>query len=301
MVEVPGIEPRWEFPAFVARGTHPGPTLVITAGYHAGEYASIAAVTRFGHELDPTRLRGTVVGVPLVNTPGFFERTEYLNPRDGRNMNRVFPGTGGLDSSEQVAAFLMAELLTSADAYVDTHGGDRIEALSSYALWPYTGHPATDAMSERLALAYGLDNVLKGDPVAGKGRAWATVSVLGIPTLLAEAGTQGRLDPPAEERHGFGLMQLLRALEMVDETPVAVTPARQLSRLAWVEADRAATFHPAVALGDTVKQDQVVGELRDLLGTTLRTLIAPEAGVVLCLASSLAIRPGDHLLGVGVG
>jgi hypothetical protein len=245
-------------------------------------------------------LCGTVVGVHVVNTPGFFERTEYVNPRDQRNMNRVFPGTGGLASSEKVAAFLMAELLTGADAYVDTHGGDRIEALSSYALWPYTGHAETDAVSERLALAYGLDNVLKGDPVAGKGRAWATVSVLGIPTLLAEAGTQGRLDLPAEDRHGFGLMQVLRALGMVDETPVEVTPARRLTRLAWLEADCSATFHPAVALADTVHEGQVVGELRDLLGTTLRTLFAPEAGVVVCLASSLAIRPGDHLLGVGV-
>jgi predicted deacylase len=297
-VVVPGLEPRWELPVFVARGRHPGPTLAITAGFHAGEAASIAAVMRFGRELDPTQMRGTVVGVHVVNTPGFFERTEYVNPRDLRNVNRVFPGSAGVDPSEPVAAFLMSEMLACAEAYVDTHGGDRIEALSSYALWPGTGIAAVDEVSERLALVYGLDNVLKGDPVAAKGRAWATVSTLGIPTVLAEAGSQGFLDVPAVARHCLGLNQVLRALGMVDRAPVQVAPARRLSALVWLDADCPAAFHPSVALGASVTAGQNVGDLCDLLGATLRTLFSPATGVVLCLARSLAIRPGDHILGV---
>lgn len=299
-VVVPGLEPRWELPAFVARGRHPGPTLAVTAGFHAGESASIAAVMRFGRELDPIHMRGTVVGVHVVNTPGFFERTEYVNPRDQRNVNRVFPGIAGGGQSERVAAFLMSEMLSGADAYVDTHGGDRIEALSSYALWPSTGVAAVDEISERLALAYGLDNVLKGDPAAARGRAWATVSNLGVPTVLAEAGTQGSLDLPAVARHCLGLHQVLRALGMVDQAPAKVAPARRLSELVWLEADRPAAFHPSVTLGATVAAGDAVGELRDLLGAPLRALFSPAGGVVLCLASSLAIRPGDHILGVGV-
>ena len=90
-VSVPGVAPPSELPAVVCRGRVSGPTLAVTAGIHAAEYPGIAAAARLAREVDPAQLRGTLIIIPLVNSPGFYERSIYTNPRDGKNINRTFP------------------------------------------------------------------------------------------------------------------------------------------------------------------------------------------------------------------
>ena len=43
---------------FLINGDQPGPTLVVTGGVHAAEYASIAAALDFGQSLQPMGLAG---------------------------------------------------------------------------------------------------------------------------------------------------------------------------------------------------------------------------------------------------
>jgi len=74
-VRVPGVEPPWEMPAFVIRGRQPGPTLAVTAGIHAAEYPGIASATRLAREVDPAALRGTLIVVSPVNSPGYLPAT----------------------------------------------------------------------------------------------------------------------------------------------------------------------------------------------------------------------------------
>ena len=42
--------------------------------------------------LDPSELRGRITAVPVVNMPTFRERTAFVSPQDGKNLNRCFPG-----------------------------------------------------------------------------------------------------------------------------------------------------------------------------------------------------------------
>ena len=136
MVAVPGIEPAWEMPSVVVRGQHDGPTLVVTGGMHAAEYVSIEAVTRLSRWPDPAELHGTLIAVLIVNMPGFFEHSIYVNPVDGKDFGGLFPGNPSGTASERVVDFLMTELIDGADAYVDAHCGDMIEALVPFTLWP---------------------------------------------------------------------------------------------------------------------------------------------------------------------
>ena len=118
-------------PCHVLQGTAAGPTLLVTAGIHGAEYASIAAAQRLA-ALDPTTLSGRLVVVPIVNTSAYFARSIYLNPLDGKNLNRVFPGRADGSASERLAFWLVRELMTGADASLDLHGGDLIEALREH-------------------------------------------------------------------------------------------------------------------------------------------------------------------------
>jgi hypothetical protein len=299
-LQVPGITPAWEVPAVVIRGAQPGPTMAITSGMHAAEYVPIEAVTRLTRWLDPAHLRGTVLAVLLVNTPGFFERSIYVNPRDGRNLNRSFPGNPEGDPAERVAAFLLQELITGADGYVDAHCGDLVEALSPFTLWTRAGDAAVAAQSKAMAAAYGFEHTLGVDPDSVPGAAYASAALRGVPAIIAEIGQQGICDEPSVERHLRGLQNVLAQRGMIDPIGPAPAPPEEMDQMVWMRTDISAVYHPSVKVGDRIVQDQPIGELRDIFGDVVRELHAAAGGVVIFIVTSLAVKAGDPLIGVGV-
>src|SRR5215211_6007784 len=73
---------RYQWPFFSLAGRQDGPTFLVTAGIHAAEYTGVEAAIRLGQQLDPAEVNGTVVIIPLLNRPGFYERSIYVNPED---------------------------------------------------------------------------------------------------------------------------------------------------------------------------------------------------------------------------
>src|SRR6476646_3686962 len=94
----------YRLPMWLVNGAHDGPALAVTAGVHPAEYASIAAALQFGQTIDPAKVRGRIVVVPVMNLPAFTARSIYVCPLDGKNLNRVFPGDEKGTASQQIAA-----------------------------------------------------------------------------------------------------------------------------------------------------------------------------------------------------
>ncbi|MGH7640630.1 MAG: succinylglutamate desuccinylase/aspartoacylase family protein [Candidatus Dormibacteria bacterium] len=300
LVSVPGVDPPWELPLVVIRGREPGPTWAITSGVHAAEYVPIAAVTEFTRSLDPTSLRGTVIAVLIVNYPGFFERSIYVNPRDGKNINRVFPGDPQGSASERVAAFISNEVISGSDAYLDAHCGDLIEALSPFVLWDRTGDESVDRRSEAMARAFGLEHVMSVAPATIGGTSSGSASARGIPAITAEAGQQGICDPKVVERYVLGLRRLGAHLGLLDAPKGEVPPAQELIEFDWLRSQVTGVWRPSVLAGERVQKGQVVGVLRDLFGEELTQAHAGATGPVIFCVTSLPVRPGDPLVGIGV-
>jgi predicted deacylase len=271
----------------------------VTAGIHATEYPGIAAAIQTGRTLDPETLRGTLIVVSPVNTPGFHERTMYTNPRDGKNINRVFPGRADGAPSERLAHYLMEELFTGADAYLDLHGGDMIESLIPFSVYQLTGNEAVDGTSAELAEALDLDYILAVPSGALQGSSYAAAASRGIPALIAEAGQQGIYDSAAVARHVRGLSNVMIRLGMTAGTEQRYGIPKRLARFAWLYAGAQGLFYPSVAVGDLVSAGQVVGEVRDFFGEILQTLHADVSGPVLFLVTALAVSTGNPLMGVG--
>src|SRR5881394_3373817 len=79
LVRLPGNaltdEPR---PVISVTGANPGPVLFVNAGVHGGEYPAIEAVIRLGKTLDPKKISGTVILMPVLNLPAFRTRTPFV-------------------------------------------------------------------------------------------------------------------------------------------------------------------------------------------------------------------------------
>jgi predicted deacylase len=283
-----------ELPIVVLHGARSGPRVAVTAGIHGAEYVSIAALRQLAMDLDPARVRGSLVAVLTANPAAFAARAIYVNPMDGTNLNRVFPGKADGSPTERLARWITDHVIAGSDVFVDMHCGDMNEALVSFTGIEETGDADVDARSRSLADAYGLRYLLIGP---SPGTTTTAAASLGIPAVLAEVGGQGRWPTEDVALHAAGFRRLLRAAGLIEEAPEAPRHETEVLRTeAWMRATTTGYWHPAVVVGARVAKGTAVGEVRDAFGGVLEQAVAPLDGVVIFLVTSLAMNEGDPLL-----
>src|SRR5256885_3088511 len=232
---------RWPFIAI--SGTWEGPTVLITAGIHAAEYTGIEAAIRLGRTLDPSEIRGTVLIIPVLNRPGFYERSIYVNPEDNDNLNRLFPGKADGTWGERFAHRLLTEIVTKCDNAIDLHAGDLIQDLVPFVIYRETGDAARDATIVRMANAYGAAWAVKSAPTGERpGSLYAVAALSGVAAILAESGGRGLLIEEDVERHVRGVTNILKALGLLSGAVESKAPTIVKS-FDWVRSPVAGMFH----------------------------------------------------------
>jgi predicted deacylase len=140
-IQVPaGVDAALDIPVIVINGVKPGPTLALLAGAHGTEYASIIALMKLAEASDPAAVSGTVIVVPLLNVASFLQKVPHLNPVDGKNMNRLYPGKPDGTQTERALWAITKQVLEKCDYLIDFHGGDLDENMRRYSYWPDTGN-----------------------------------------------------------------------------------------------------------------------------------------------------------------
>lgn len=280
-----------EIPFGIVEGARPGPCLLVTAGVHGSEYCSIEAALRLMRRRSDD-LAGTILVLPILNMTAFRQRAIYVMPEDGRNLNRMFPGRADGSFSERVAHWLVGTVYPKADAYLDLHGGDLSEALLPFSLFPSGSEASRD-----LATAFGL-------PIAvSAGAGGYTINAagrLGIPSIIAEVSGNGLWDEQGVDEMSAGIERVLHHLGMTDgPRPPAPREATRIVTMTVPSASVEGLWYPARDLGEVVRKDEPLGEIRDVFGKVLERIPARQDGHVLYRLSSLAVNKGEALIGIG--
>lgn len=315
LIKLPGAalakdEPR---PVISISGAKPGPTLFVNAGVHGGEYPAIEAVIRLSRTLDPKKISGTVILMPVLSLPSFRTRTPFVCPIDGVNPNRVFPGDPAGTYSEQMTHALINEFVVHADAYIDLHGGDIPEALVPFVICR-AGTDAVSKKSKEIAMAFDLPYVLTvSKPVqpAKGSSSYAAAAEKGIPSILAEAGGVGQMQAEAVELLVNGVKRVMRQLNMLPAGSMERVAGRKkqsgkgkavrvLTKFEWLYTKNAGMWYPKVAAGDRVKKGKEIGHVGDLFGDVLEKIISPVDGVVLFLTINPSVLEKGLLMGIGL-
>lgn len=299
-----GSDAALNIPVALIHGARPGPVLSIVAGSHGTEYASIIAVERLIAEIDPAAVSGTVILVPLINVPSFEQKVVHLNPIDGKNMNRMYPGKMDGTQTDRASYMITKQVVEPSDHLIDMHGGDLDESLRQYSYWTKTGRAAQDAVSKEMALAFGLDHIVIStdrptDPNDSR-YLENTATTRGKPSITVEAGHAGTVEPEDVEALVRGSLNVMRQLKMLAGSAAKMQSAVWIGKLVSVTGEQSGIFYPLVSRGTYVSAGMKVGYVTDYVGKTIQEARAPEGGVVLFINAVPTMTKGGNIASIGV-
>src|SRR5262249_44322018 len=147
----------------------------------------------------PAELKGTLIGVPIVNLAAFRRSSRYLPDR--RDLNRFFPGNARGSSAARLARRLFEGVLRHCDSVVDVHSG----SFHRPNLPQVRGDFKKPAVLE-LAKAFGSPVAIHNEGRAGTLR--RSLTDIGIPAIAYEAGEPMRFQEDAIDRGVRGVRQL---------------------------------------------------------------------------------------------
>lgn len=289
-----------QIPLVIVNGARPGPTLCLTGGVHAAEYPAIDAVLRTIQSLDPTGLSGTVIAVPVVSMQMFQNRSGFLSPIDGLNLNRTAPGRPDGTISEILVHTLLTEVISQAQYHIDCHGGDLGEILWPYAGFSLTGNPEIDQQGETLVRLYTPRIFALYDPQGTlpptTGSITHTAAHRSVVSMLAEAGSNGTLDPADVETHLNGIRNVMRYLGMIEGRPVIEGDRLRAREQFTVNATRGGLIRVKIEIGEEIRAGQEIAEIANVFGDVVERVVAPRDGIARLIWAAKAINTGDPVV-----
>ena len=278
-------------PVLVVNGALPGPTLCLTAAVHGDELNGIEMVRRVMHGLVPSKLAGSVIGIPIVNVQGFRRGSRYLPDR--RDLNRYFPGNPNGSAAARIAHSFFTNVITHCDALVDLHTGS-FERANLPQIRADLRNPNV------VTLTHGLGSmvILHSTPAVGTLRYAATKA--GIPAVTLEAGGPSQLEL-SEVKHGVkGIETLINSLGMFKKRRLWGDPEPVYYRSSWVRADNGGILLTDVSLGSTVRKGDVLGTITDPMNNARSELRSPYSGRIIGMARNQVVMPGFAAFHVGI-
>lgn len=278
-------------PILVVNGAQPGPTLCLTAAVHGDELNGIETVRRVVYNLNPEKLSGTVIGVPIVNIQGFQRHSRYLPDR--RDLNRFFPGNPSGSSASRIAYSFFTQIVRHCDNLVDLHTGS-FHRTNLPQLRADLRQEAVVALTK----GFGSTVILHSEGAEGSLRRAAVEA--GVPAVTVEAGAPLQVEE-REVKHAVKSIQtLLDTLGMHNKRSLWGNPEPAYYASQWVRADNGGILFSQVKLGKRVQQGEVLGTVTDPISNKQSTITSPFKGRILGMAMNQFVMPGYATFHVGI-
>ena len=296
-----------ELPVNILNGKLPGPTFAIIAGIHPVEYPPMEGAIRLANELDPSKMRGALITVPIFNMPGFQAKVPGA-PLERTQLTMAFPGNPEGGMNDRAAHFITTEILTKADYAIETHGCNFQETCPNHIIMIRTGDQKFDSETALLARCFDTEYVRRAlethiRDLPKKGYSLMTqCAKMNIPCILPEVGSAGGISSTTgqireEDIQWFmdGVKNFMRKVNMIDGESTLYDP-NAVSQVHHFRSKSAGWFYPMAPNGAKVTMGQVIGEVRDYFGAVKESIKAPADGVISLIWTRPAVNQGSILL-----
>lgn len=278
-------------PVLVVHGEQSGPVLCLTAAVHGDELNGIEVVRQVLYDLDPKKLMGSVIGVPIVNLQGFRRASRYLPDR--RDLNRYFPGRVGGSSAARIAHSFFAQVISHCDFLIDLHTGSFRRTNLPQLRADLTNEKVTE-MTRNM----GPIVVLQSRGARGSLRRAALES--GVVAVTLEAGEPLHVDLEAVQQGIKSVDTFLYKLNMYPQKGLwarKTEPVYYKSR--WVRSSSGGILLSSVRLGERVVKGQVMGVVTDPITNVATEISSPGVGQVIGMALNQVLLPGFAAYHIG--
>lgn len=261
-------------PVHVIRGRREGPRLFVCAAIHGDEINGVEIIRRLLNLSILKRLRGDLVAVPIVNIPGFLQRSRYLPDR--RDLNRSFPGSEKGSLAGRVAHLFLQEVVAQC-----SHGIDLHTAAIDRANMPQVRADLSDAEAAAMADAFRTPVILNAGLREGSIR--QSGASMGIPMVVYECGEALRFD---ERSIRIGLRGIVRVMRHLGMLPASRKVTGEVGSVianssAWVRASQSGILRAIAPLGATVEKNANLGFISDPFGESESQVPSPFRGLVI--------------------
>lgn len=279
-------------PIMVARGKKKGKIVGITAAVHGNELNGIPVIQRLFQELDVNKMKGIVVGIPVVNIPSYIQKIRRFP--DGTDLNHIMPGKENGTVSQVYAWRVVHKIIRHFDFLVDLHTASN-GRINSY----YIRADMSDEMVRKMALLQNAQIIVHNPPSDGTLR--GTADELEIPAITLEVGNPNLFQKGMIRDGLTGMHNLLGHLGMTDSEVEEHSSETVICKKSyWIYTNNGGLLrvHPEVT--QLVKKGEKIATLSNIFGDVIEEYFSPENGVVIGKSVSPVNQAGGRILHLGI-
>ncbi len=275
-------------PVKVVHGRQDGPRLFVCAAIHGDEINGVEIIRRLVNLKIVTRLKGTLIAVPVVNVYGFINKSRYLPDR--RDLNRSFPGSDTGTLAARLSHVFLHEI-----AAKSTHGIDLHTAAIHRDNLPQVRAYLDDETTSRMAQAFSAPVILNTPILEGSMR--QALEKMGVSVIVYEAGEALRFNEDSIRTGVRGIVSVMREIGMLPALKAqkaAIEPLIARSST-WVRASQSGILRSLISLGEVVTKRQILGVIADPFGDKEETVRAEISGMVVGRTNIPLVSEGEGL------
>ncbi|WP_291286107.1 succinylglutamate desuccinylase/aspartoacylase family protein [Flavobacterium sp.] len=280
---------KLNIPVIVRRSKIEGPVVLFSAGIHGDEINGVEVVRQIISKKINRPSRGTIICIPIINMYGFVNKSREFP--DGRDLNRVFPGSKKGSLASRFAYHIVAEILPIIDYAVDFHAGgaSRFNA-------PQIRITQNNPELKTLADVFNAPFTLYSKNINGSFR--NTCEKANVKMLLFEGGKSLDINDFVANEGVKGAKRLLHYLKMLDSkqlVEIEDEPSIYIKNSVWLRAKCSGLLHDYNRIGRFVTKGTILAIITDPFGKFEQKVKAPHDGFVINANHSPIVYEGDAI------
>jgi len=278
---------KLDIPIIIERSKTDGPVVLFSAGIHGDEINGVEIVRQLITQKINKPKIGTIICIPIVNMFGFVNKSRDFP--DGRDLNRVFPGSKKGSLASRFAHYIIEEIMPLVDYCIDFHAGgaSRFNA-------PHIRIVENNEELKLLADIFNAPFTLYSKNIAGSFR--NSSSKLNVKMLLFEGGKSLDINEAVAQEGIDGAKRILSYLKMLQpkyDVPTQKETTICINKSIWVRARNSGLLHDYNKVGMHVKKGDVLGAITDPFGKFQQEIKAPNDGYIINANHSPIVYQGD--------
>ena len=280
---------KLKIPIIVESSKIDGPVVLFSAAIHGDEINGVEIVRQLIIQKINKPIIGTIICIPIVNMFGFVNKSREFP--DGRDLNRVFPGSKTGSLASRFAYHILKDIMPVVDYAIDFHAGgaSRFNA-------PQIRLAQNNVELKKLADVFNAPFTLYSKNIVGSFR--NASEKLNVKMLLFEGGKSLDINNSVAEEGVNGVIRLLSYLKMLNPKTNVVQPLHPtiyIEKSGWVRAKCSGLLHDYNTIGTFVKKGVVLGIITDPFGKFVQKVKAPNDGYIINANHSPIVYEGDAI------